>query len=482
MQAHAEGRRVVLIVDEAQTLWPELLEQVRLLTNLETAKQKLLQIILIGQPELREMLDRPEMRQIAQRITGRYHLEPLQQGGHARVRPSPHAGRRRAERHVHELCDRRAVQALARHSAPHQRHRRPRVARRVHEGPAQSRHEARLGARRPRCSEFAAGRRGGRSRPRRPASRPSCSASRTWDEAPRAPAAAPESFLAAPASRSSRRRCRRLDRRAAAAAAPRARRRTRRRPRRRRSRRCSRDPQFALTTDTRSPSCSRSGTRPTTPRAASHALQAQEHGLRCLFQRRGTLGELRRINWPTILSLVTRGRHRASRRRRGARIRPRATRRERQDVRDAAGRAQLLLVRRSLAAVAARRCAARGSGPGIAKTACSGCARRSRKLAASRPDSRHRTSTTPRWSSVREYQRSHQLTVDGIVGARTQIAMLAEVGAPPVPRCSRRPLTCRSSSTPCENRRTSANARSRARHRAGTVRNAAARLPRGRWR
>ena len=77
MRAHAEGRRVVLIVDEAQTLSPELLEQVRLLTNLETSKQKLLQIILIGQPELRELLDRPEMRQIAQRITGRYHLEPL---------------------------------------------------------------------------------------------------------------------------------------------------------------------------------------------------------------------------------------------------------------------------------------------------------------------------------------------------------------------------------------------------------------------
>lgn len=75
--AHAEDRRIVLIVDEAQTLSPELLEQVRLLTNLETAKKKLLQIILIGQPELRELLDRPEMRQIAQRVTGRYHLEPL---------------------------------------------------------------------------------------------------------------------------------------------------------------------------------------------------------------------------------------------------------------------------------------------------------------------------------------------------------------------------------------------------------------------
>jgi general secretion pathway protein A len=77
LRVHAEGRRVVLIVDEAQTLSPELLEQVRLLTNLETAKQKLLQIILIGQPELRDVLAKPEMRQLAQRVTGRYHLEPL---------------------------------------------------------------------------------------------------------------------------------------------------------------------------------------------------------------------------------------------------------------------------------------------------------------------------------------------------------------------------------------------------------------------
>ena len=76
LQAHAEGHRVVLIVDEAQNLSPEVLEQIRLLTNLETAKQKLLQIILIGQPELRELLARADMRQIAQRITGRFHLEP----------------------------------------------------------------------------------------------------------------------------------------------------------------------------------------------------------------------------------------------------------------------------------------------------------------------------------------------------------------------------------------------------------------------
>ena len=77
LRAHAAGRRVVLVVDEAQNLAPEVLEQVRLLTNLETNTQKLLQIILIGQPELRELLDRSELRQLAQRITGRYHLDPL---------------------------------------------------------------------------------------------------------------------------------------------------------------------------------------------------------------------------------------------------------------------------------------------------------------------------------------------------------------------------------------------------------------------
>lgn len=77
LKAHAEGRRTILVVDEAQNLAPAVLEQVRLLTNLETAKQKLLQIILIGQPELRELLARTDLRQLAQRITARYHLEPL---------------------------------------------------------------------------------------------------------------------------------------------------------------------------------------------------------------------------------------------------------------------------------------------------------------------------------------------------------------------------------------------------------------------
>ncbi|MDX1503072.1 MAG: AAA family ATPase [Thermoanaerobaculia bacterium] len=72
-----EGNDVVLIIDEAQDLSGELLEQIRLLSNLETDQRKLLQIVLIGQPELRELLDRPGLRQLRQRITVRYHLEPL---------------------------------------------------------------------------------------------------------------------------------------------------------------------------------------------------------------------------------------------------------------------------------------------------------------------------------------------------------------------------------------------------------------------
>jgi general secretion pathway protein A len=71
------GRDVVLVIDEAQDLTPELLEQVRLLSNLETDQRKLLQIVLIGQPELREKLNDRSLRQLRQRITVRYHLTPL---------------------------------------------------------------------------------------------------------------------------------------------------------------------------------------------------------------------------------------------------------------------------------------------------------------------------------------------------------------------------------------------------------------------
>lgn len=72
-----EGHDAVLVVDEAQNLSPELMEQVRLLSNLETDRQKLLQIVLMGQPELRQMLDEPGLRQLRQRITVRYHLTSL---------------------------------------------------------------------------------------------------------------------------------------------------------------------------------------------------------------------------------------------------------------------------------------------------------------------------------------------------------------------------------------------------------------------
>ena len=104
----AQGNDAVLIIDEAQDLTPELLEQVRLLSNLETDEHKLLQIVLIGQPELRDTLNEPGLRQLRQRITVRYHLSPLTRqetaqyierrihvaGGNGRPRFSPPAVRR----------------------------------------------------------------------------------------------------------------------------------------------------------------------------------------------------------------------------------------------------------------------------------------------------------------------------------------------------------------------------------------------------
>ncbi|MEK7238447.1 MAG: AAA family ATPase, partial [Nitrospirota bacterium] len=77
LDAHAKGYKCLLIIDEAQNLSADVLEQLRLLTNLETNQHKLLQIILLGQPELRDKLSQPELRQLAQRIIARYHLGPL---------------------------------------------------------------------------------------------------------------------------------------------------------------------------------------------------------------------------------------------------------------------------------------------------------------------------------------------------------------------------------------------------------------------
>ncbi len=77
LESHAAGRNVVLLIDEAQDLSAEVLEQIRLISNLETDTEKLIQIVLMGQSELQELLGRRELRQLAQRVTARYHLAPL---------------------------------------------------------------------------------------------------------------------------------------------------------------------------------------------------------------------------------------------------------------------------------------------------------------------------------------------------------------------------------------------------------------------
>jgi general secretion pathway protein A len=112
LDAYAQGLRVVLIVDEAQDLSIEALEQVRLLTNLETDTQKLLQVILIGQPELRTLLARDDLRQLAQRITARFHLTPLDEAGSERYLRHRHA----VAGGVRLPFDKAAIRRLHRHS------------------------------------------------------------------------------------------------------------------------------------------------------------------------------------------------------------------------------------------------------------------------------------------------------------------------------------------------------------------------------
>jgi len=133
LRAHAAGRNNVLIIDEAQNLSPQVLEQLRLLTNLETPERKLLQIILIGQPELRSMLARPELEQLAQRVIARYHLgalTPAETAHYVRHRlevaglSRPFPFERKALQRVHDLsrgvprrinllCDRALLGAFA---------------------------------------------------------------------------------------------------------------------------------------------------------------------------------------------------------------------------------------------------------------------------------------------------------------------------------------------------------------------------------
>ena len=132
LEAYARGRRTVIIIEEAQNLKPDVLEQVRLLTNLETNQHKLLQIIMIGQPELRDMLSRPDMEQLSQRITARYHLGSLTKeevreyvdyrlkiaGGSGRIFPDAAIGRlhkfsRGIPRLINVICDRSLLGAYA---------------------------------------------------------------------------------------------------------------------------------------------------------------------------------------------------------------------------------------------------------------------------------------------------------------------------------------------------------------------------------
>ncbi|MEY4100706.1 MAG: hypothetical protein RL300_1877 [Pseudomonadota bacterium] len=112
LQSHAKGQSCVLIIDEAQNLAADVLEQLRLLTNLETNERKLLQIVLIGQPELRDMLARPELEQLAQRVIARFHLDALSPAeaaeyiGH-RLAVAGHAGalpfEHKALQRIHQL-------------------------------------------------------------------------------------------------------------------------------------------------------------------------------------------------------------------------------------------------------------------------------------------------------------------------------------------------------------------------------------------
>ena len=128
IEAHARNKRVVLVIDEAQNLSFDVLEQVRLLTNLETDARKLLQVILLGQPELLEMLEAPELRQLAQRVTARYHLLLSRDGHNVSAGAPPPRHRRGATQSVHPGRASSAAQAGGRHSEGCERNRRPSIA------------------------------------------------------------------------------------------------------------------------------------------------------------------------------------------------------------------------------------------------------------------------------------------------------------------------------------------------------------------
>ena len=429
LKVHAEDRRVVLIVDEAQTLSPELLEQVRLLTNLETAKQKLLQIILIGQPELRDILDRPQMRQIAQRVTGRYHLEPLSaEDTAAYVRH-----RMKVAGSQTDVFTRSALRALYRTSrgiprlinviadrallAAYTRDHRTADGRLV----ARAAREV-FGGRRPAgrwwpwlaagigLASFALATTNlwdGRTDPDPEATAPAALAPLDVAELDEAaatesvPAPAPPPEPALPTLGD-----------------------------------LMRDPEFAADTDTALAQLFALWDATYDPVRAEPCAQAAEHGLACLFQQRGSLSELRLMNRPAILSLLDEHGQ------------------PRQIVIASLGydEAQLasngkifeiplaeltyywfgdhlLLWRPGLSPQKDLRPGMRDDGVLWLREALA----RIRGEAAPTLGA-SLVYDTGLETQVREYQRARMLTVDGIVGARTQIAITTDVGAPPVPR------------------------------------------------
>ena len=428
MQAHAEGRRVVLIVDEAQTLSPELLEQVRLLTNLETSKQKLLQIILIGQPELRELLDQVEMRQIAQRVTGRYHLEPLtKEDTRAYV-----SHRLRVAGAQSDVFTKSAIQALYKRARGI-----PRLINVIADRAllaAYTRDRRSVDAR--LVSAAAAEVFGIRSKtPWWPAATATAGVAAVvfgvtnLGSPPQMAEPSPEPFLSAmpaqstpPAAEVS------VDVPRAASAAPAE----PHEPVTFAS--LLQDPKLALPTDAAIGELLALWGAKYDAARGEPCVQAHEQGLRCLFQRRGTLGELRRVNWPTILSLVTAdgvehpvvlvalGYDHAKLAANGSRFELPIAELSYHWFGD-----HLLLWRPGDAPL-------RDLSPGVDDPGVRWLRNTFAKLDGQAPQADASTFYDDALEQrVRAYQRTHQLSVDGIVGARTLVAMLAELDLPDTP-------------------------------------------------
>jgi general secretion pathway protein A len=428
MQSHAEGRRVVLIVDEAQTLSPELLEQVRLLTNLETSKQKLLQIILIGQPELRELLDQVQMRQIAQRITGRYHLEPLTKDDtRAYVNH-----RLRVAGAQSDVFTKAAINALYRHARGI-----PRLINVIADRALLAAYTKDRRSVDARLVSAAAGEVFGvrRRTPWWPAATATAGAAAVvfgitnLGDPPRVLEPKPEPFLSALPVRSAAEAAGVSFDPSAVTAVP-------AQPPTEPVTFASllTDPKFPLNTDEAIGELLALWGAHYDATRGEPCVQALEQGLRCLFQRRGSLGELRRVNWPTILSLVTAngvehpvvvaslGYDHAKLAAKGSHFELPIAELSYHWFGD-----HLLIWRPGDAPT-------RELSPGVDDPGVRWLRGTLAKLAGEPPP----TNATTLYDAmleqrVRAYQRTHQLAVDGIVGARTQVAMLAELDLPRTP-------------------------------------------------